>query len=149
MSDAVAPALPGLQEVQQRLLRGPYHQWLGLQVEALSADGITLLARFRDEWVVNPDGGYVHGGVLAALVDLAADWSLVAHTGRGVPTIDLQVDYLRPARGDLRAVGRIVKLGRQVSLAEASVYDAAGQLLARGRGAYAMPAPAAPAASRR
>lgn len=137
------PALPGAKEIQERLLRGPYHQWLGLEVQAVGHGTIELSARFREEWVVNPEGGYIHGGVLAALVDLAADWSLVAHTGRGVPTIDLRVDYHRAARGNLRAEGRVVKTGRQFSVAEARVFDAEGQLVASGRGVYAMPAPKA------
>jgi hypothetical protein len=32
-------------------------------------------------------------GILAALIDLAADWALVRQTGRGVPTFDVRVDY--------------------------------------------------------
>lgn len=144
-SPASAPALPSAEEVQARLLRGPYHQWLGLQVQSVGEGSIDLTAQFRDEWVVNPEGGYIHGGILAALVDLAADWALVSHTGRGVPTIDLRVDYHRAARGHLRAEGRVVKIGRQFSVAEARVFDAEGQLVASGRGVYAMPAPSAKA----
>lgn len=134
--------LPTAADVQARLLRGPYHQWLGLQVASVADGEITLTAAFRDEWIVNPDGGYIHGGILAALVDLGADWALVSHTGRGVPTIDLRVDYHRAARGDLKVIGKVVKTGRQVSVAEASVFDAQDRLVASGRGVYAMPADA-------
>ncbi|EJN06631.1 PaaI family thioesterase [Herbaspirillum sp. YR522] len=132
--------IPSAEEVQARLLRGPYHQWLGIEVQQVGPGSIDLSARFREEWVVNPEGGYIHGGILAALVDLSADWALVATTGRGVPTIDVRVDYHRPARGNLRAEGRVVKTGRQFSVAEAKVFDAEGQLVASGRGVYAMPA---------
>lgn len=132
--------LPTVADVQARLLRAPYHQWLGLQVASVADGEITLTAKFRDEWIVNPDGGYIHGGILAALVDLGADWSLVSHTGKGVPTIDLRVDYHRPARGDLKVVGKVIKTGRQVSVAEANVYDAEDRLVASGRGVYATPA---------
>ena len=70
-------------------------------------DGIELTATWREEWVVNPERRYTHGGVLAALVDLAADWALVKRTGRGVPTIDLRVDYHSAAMpGDLTARGK-------------------------------------------
>ncbi|WP_312949173.1 PaaI family thioesterase [Superficieibacter sp.] len=126
--------------VQEKLLNGPYHQWLGLEVVAVSEGEITLRARFRDEWVVNPAGGYIHGGILAALVDLTADWALVAWTGRGVPTLDIRVDYHRPARGDLRVEGKVIKVGKQVSSAEAWVWDSEDRLVASGRGLYAMPA---------
>lgn len=127
-------------EVQEKLLKGPYHQWLGLEVEAVAEGEITLRARFREEWVVNPAGGYIHGGILAALVDLTADWALVAWTGKGVPTLDIRVDYHRAARGDLLVKGKVIKVGKQVSSAEAWVYDAENRLVASGRGLYAMPA---------
>ena len=134
--------LPSAADVQARLLRGPYHQWLGLQVASVAEGEITLTAKFREEWIVNPDGGYIHGGILAALVDLGADWALVSHTGKGVPTVDLRVDYHRPARGDLKIVGTVIKTGRLVSVAQANVYDAEDRLVASGRGVYATPSQA-------
>ncbi len=125
------------EKVQQMITRGPYHQWLGLQVTALHEDGIELKATWREEWVVNPDRRYTHGGVLAALVDLAADWAMVSKTGRGVPTIDLRVDYHSAAMpGDLIARGKVVKMGGQFSTAEAQIFDGNGKLLASGRGTY-------------
>jgi len=125
------------ESVQRLIARAPYHQWLGLQVLALHDDGIDLKAQWREEWVVNPERRYTHGGILAALIDLAADWALVKMTGRGVPTVDLRVDYHAPAMpGDLIAKGRVVKAGGQISTAEAHIYDANGKLLASGRGVY-------------
>jgi uncharacterized protein (TIGR00369 family) len=126
-----------LEKVQALVTRGPYHQWLGLKVTALHDDGVELTATWRQEWVVNPDRGYTHGGVLAALVDLGADWAMVKKTGRGVPTIDLRVDYHSVAMpGDLTVRGKVVRMGSQISTAEAHVYDAQGKLLASGRGTY-------------
>lgn len=124
-------------DVEKMINRGPFHQWLGLRVLEVNDEGIDLTATWREEWVVNPDVGYTHGGILATLVDLTADWALVAHTGRGVPTIDMRVDYHRAAmKGDLTAKGRIIKLGRQFSVAEAKVFDKDNKLLASGRGVY-------------
>jgi uncharacterized protein (TIGR00369 family) len=126
-----------LEKVQELVTRGPYHQWLGLKVMALHDDGIELTATWRAEWVVNPDRGYTHGGVLAALVDLGADWAMVKKLGRGVPTVDLRVDYHSAAMpGDLTVRGKVVRMGSQISTAEARVYDANGKLLASGRGTY-------------
>ena len=126
-----------IERVQQLVTRAPYHQWLGLKVVALHDDGIELTATWREEWVVNPDRGYTHGGVLAALVDLAADWAMVKKLGRGVPTIDLRVDYHAAAMpGDLVARGKVVRLGGQFSTAEAHIYDSNGKLVASGRGTY-------------
>jgi len=133
MSDELITA----EQVQKLLTRAPYHQWLGLQVLKVEHDGIEIKATWREEWVVNPDKRYTHGGILAALVDLAADWALVRRTGRGVPTIDMRVDYHRAAMpGDLVAKGRVVKGGGQFSVSEAQVFDKQGALVASGRGVY-------------
>jgi uncharacterized protein (TIGR00369 family) len=134
-----------VEKVQALIRRGPYHQWLGLEVKAVSDDGIELLAKWREEWVVNPDRRYTHGGILAALVDLAADWAMVTKTGRGVPTIDLRVDYHTAAMpGDLTAKGKVIRFGGQFSTAEAQVFDTSGKLLASGRGTYLTAPPPAP-----
>lgn len=131
--------LPSAADIQARLLKAPYHRWLGLQVLEVGEGAIELSATWRQEWVVNVEGGYTHGGILAALVDLTADWALVSRTGKGVPTIDLRVDYHRPAKGDLRASGKVVKFGKQFSVAEAQLFDSDGNLVASGRGLYATP----------
>ena len=126
-----------VEEVQQLIARAPFHQWLGLKVLALHDDGIEVKATWREEWVVNTEIRYTHGGILAALIDLAADWALVKYTGRGVPTIDMRVDYHAAAMpGDLIARGRVIKSGRQFSTTEAQIFDAEGKLLASGRGTY-------------
>jgi uncharacterized protein (TIGR00369 family) len=126
-----------LEEAQSRLTRGPFHRWLGLQFLALGEDAVEIKATWREDWVVNPDRGNTHGGILAALVDIAADWALLARLGRAVPTIDMRVDYHRFALpGDLVAKGRVVKFGSQFSVCESQVFDQDGRLLASGRGTY-------------
>lgn len=126
-----------LEEVRKLVTQAPFHQWLGIEVLALHADGIEVKATWREEWVVNQELRYTHGGILATLIDLAADWALIKHTGRGVPTIDMRIDYHAAAMpGDLFARGKVVKSGRQFSTAEAHVFNSEGKLLASGRGTY-------------
>jgi len=75
---------------------------------------------------------------LATLIDLGADWAMVRKTGRGVPTIDMRVDYHAVAMpGDLTIKGQgVIRMGGQFSVAEASIYDTQAKLLASGRGTY-------------
>jgi uncharacterized protein (TIGR00369 family) len=131
------------QEVQAIITRSPYLNWLGLQVLELREDEITVKATWREEWVANPTIGQTQGGILAALVDFAADFALIQRLGRPVPTIDMRIDYHRMAkRGDLIAKGHVVKLGKQFSVCEAAVHDEAGVLIASGRGVYLTAPPA-------
>ena len=144
MSDGAALTI---EQVQALVLRAPYHQWLGLQVIAVHDDGIELKAKWREEWVVNLERRFTHGGVLAALVDLGADWAMVRKLGRAVPTIDMRVDYHAVALpGDLTIKGKIVRMGGQFSVSEASIFSADGKLLASGRGTYYTAPPPPPKA---
>ena len=134
-----------LEQAQALVTRAPFHQWLGLTVLAVGDDSIEIKAKWREEWVVNVERRYTHGGILAALIDLAADFALVKQTGRGVPTIDMRVDYHRAAMpGDLIARGKVIRAGSQFSTADAEIFDLDGKLIASGRGTYftAPPKPA-------
>lgn len=127
----------GIEKLQDFITRGPFNRWLGFTVLAAGEDGIEVRATWREEWVVNPERRYTHGGVLAAIVDVAADYAIAARLGRPVPTIDIRVDYHKAAMpGDLTAKARVVRMGSQYSTAEAHLYDSEGALVASGRGTY-------------
>ena len=126
-----------VEKLQELIARGPFNKWLNFTVLAASADGVELKAAWREEWVVNPERRYTHGGILAAIVDVAADYAIAAHLGRPVPTIDIRVDYHKAAMpGDITAKARVVRMGSQCSTAEAYLYDKEGALVASGRGTY-------------
>jgi uncharacterized protein (TIGR00369 family) len=132
----------GIEKLQQLITRGPFNQWLNFTVVKAGNDGIEIKAAWRDEWMVNPERRYTHGGVLAAIVDVAADFAIAAKLGRPVPTIDLRVDYHKAAMpGDITAEARVVRMGNQYSTAEAYLYNAEGELVASGRGTYLTAAP--------
>ena len=127
----------GPDQIQQLITRGPFNKWLDFKVIKADADGLEVRATWREEWVVNPDRRYTHGGILAAIIDVAADYAIAVELGRPVPTIDLRVDYHKAAMpGDLTAKSRVVRMGSQYSTAEAAVYDKDGTLVASGRGTY-------------
>ena len=127
----------GIEKLQELITRGPFNKWLNLAVLKAGADGVEIKAAWREEWVVNPERRYTHGGILAAIIDVAADYAIAAQLGRPVPTIDIRVDYHKAAMpDDLTAKARVVRMGSQYSTAEASLYDKEGALVASGRGTY-------------
>jgi uncharacterized protein (TIGR00369 family) len=127
----------GIDKLQELISRGPFNRWLNFTVLKAGADGVEIKAAWREEWVVNPERRYTHGGILAAIIDVAADYAIAAQLGRPVPTIDIRVDYHKAAMpGDLTAKARVVRMGSQYSTAEANLYDKEGALVASGRGTY-------------
>ena len=126
-----------IEKLQQLITRGPFNQWLNFTILKMDDAGIEVKAAWREEWVVHPDRRYTHGGILAAIIDVAADYAIAAQLGRPVPTIDLRVDFHKAAMpGDLIAKATIVRSGSQYSTAQAYVYDQEGALVASGRGTY-------------
>jgi uncharacterized protein (TIGR00369 family) len=84
----------------------------------------------------------MHGGAMSSLLDAAVGGALstineASEGGVGQATLDLNISYLGAAReGDLFAEGRIIRRGRTIAFGEADVFDAVGELLARGRVTY-------------
>ncbi|MBZ9676294.1 PaaI family thioesterase [Mesorhizobium sp. ES1-1] len=115
----------------------PFHRWLGVTLKSLTADSVEILLPWREEFVSDPVVRYTHGGILAALIDLAGDYAVAAKLGRGVPTVDMRVDYHRAAQpGALVAQASVIKLGGTLATAEARVFDEQQRLVASGRGVY-------------
>lgn len=126
-----------LADLQARLTANPFNAWMGLGITALDEETIEIRMTWREEMVSNPQVRRTHGGILSALVDVAADFMIAAKVGAPAPTVDLRVDFHRAAApGDLRAVGRLIRVGGTFSTAEAAVYDSENRLIASGRGLY-------------
>jgi uncharacterized protein (TIGR00369 family) len=120
----------------------PYMRFLGLKLERSEKGLVEIRLPFRDEFLRNDGSDWLHGGVVSALIDIAGDYAVITEVGAGVPTIDMRVDYLRPARrGDLVAVARTLRVGRTVSVADVEVRDGQGVVVAVGRAVYASPRP--------
>lgn len=133
----MAEAKYTVESLEQRLAVGPFNRWLGFKVLKMDDSGLELKATWREDWVVGLERGYTHGGILASIIDVAADYAIAVQLGRPVPTIDLRVDYHKAAMpGDLIAKAKVVRMGSQYSTAEAYVYDREGALVASGRGTY-------------
>lgn len=123
-------------------LATPFHAWLGCEVVSIQSDGgaVALRQPWRPEFSrsANTQDAAWHGGVLASLIDIAGDYAVAVHLERGVPTIDLRVDFLRMARGvSILAEARAVKIGRRIALADVMLRDEeTGREIAAGRGVY-------------
>jgi acyl-CoA thioesterase len=118
----------------------PLQKLLGITlVERRSGFGRICLT--RTEATPQGIGGSVHGGVLAAMVDIAmlvAVFSQLRPGQEPAGTADLNISYLRPARGrQIFADATVIKHGRQLAVVEVSISDDDNRLCAKGRTLYA------------
>ncbi len=111
MDDA---AIQGLDAFLQRV---PYVRFLGMRVE-LAGDEMTAVLPFSQPLIGNPMIPALHGGVIGAFMEMTALAQLsLAEPAKRVPkTIDITIEYLRPARAvETYARATLRKVGRRVA----------------------------------
>ena len=137
---------PEAREVLEQYIESEhgYLSWLGTTVEEFGHDGITLSVPF-DEKLTNPTSPpTMHGGIAATLIDTAGG---IAHRPSlddpyrgGVATINLNVNYLRRAAGDMTATAEVIRTGGTVGISQVTVTsevpDEGVKPVAVGQGAY-------------
>ncbi|WP_199555191.1 PaaI family thioesterase [Sandaracinobacteroides hominis] len=120
---------------RMRAKRAPTQALLGLELEHLDSEaGKTRFRMLVTEQFCNPMGS-LQGGIVTTALDDASATAVIVKAGRrvGVPTIEFKVSFFGPARVGQTVwfEGRVLKLGRTVSFAEADMVDEKGKLLAR------------------
>lgn len=106
----------------------PFCEALGMRL-LLLGDGEAFLATpYRPELVGDPETGVIHGGVVTALLDTAAGMAAaVRKSGAPTPqaTLDLRIDYMRPAEPDrvIFAKARCYRRTRQISFLRAVAFE--------------------------
>ncbi|MGE4297846.1 MAG: PaaI family thioesterase [Desulfovibrionaceae bacterium] len=119
----------------------PFDLFLGVQVEETRSGYARLRLPYRPEFIGDSRRPALHGGIISMLVDTCggtAVWASCAVNDR-VATIDLRVDYLRPAPAeDIIAEGEVKLLGNRVGNASVRLYAASDpdKTVAEGRGVY-------------
>ena len=135
-SDAAALTVA---ELQAMLDGAPFHHLIRMNIEAVDHKTNTLVVRlpFDSSLQRLPDIEQVHGGAIASVIDSAGTFAVVACIGRGAPTMNLRIDYLRPAIAtDLLATARVRRAGRTVAICDIDLHDEEGRLVAVGRGTW-------------
>ena len=91
-----------------------------------------------NEMLLNPQGS-LHGGVMAAVMDISMGHLLNKTAGNGA-TIEMKIQYLRPVqKGRVTCEGQFIKKGRTLSFMESRLSDDAGKLAAIATATWKMP----------
>ncbi|MDH4145098.1 MAG: PaaI family thioesterase [Acidimicrobiia bacterium] len=125
--------------VQAQLDEAPYHHLVRMLVEEVDREAgrVVLRLPYRNS-LQRLDGTLqVHGGPIASVIDTAGTYAVSVLVGHGVPTVNLRVDYLRPAVDtDLVATAVVRRAGRSMAVADVDLHDGDGRLVAVGRGTW-------------
>jgi uncharacterized protein (TIGR00369 family) len=118
-------ALPIVQAAFRDMV--PFNAALGLQVRDIAPGVCVLELPWRDDLVGNPRTGVIHGGAITALLDACGGASVFLKMPKPIPiaTLDLRIDYLKPAvaQHGVFARAECYKLTRSVAFVRAVAYQ--------------------------
>jgi len=140
----------GLKRIFERDI--PFNQLLGLQIDELSGTLVSGHLAMQPALIGHYLHERLHGGVISASLDAMGGLAAMAAIGARhmdetpaqrlqrfakLGTIDLRIDYLRPATGErfeLRA--QVLRLGSRVASTRMEFFGPQDKLLATGAAAY-------------
>ena len=123
-------------EAQALLDSCELHALLGLELVQFE-EGRVRFSFAPPASVRSEDGGSIHGGALATALDTAATFAVISSIGADATTIDLRLDYLRPALDpQLTVDGFTLKVGRRFAFADATAVASDGRTVASARGTF-------------
>ena len=110
---------------------------IGLHLSFMLADDGTVVCMHKVGDLYEGPQGYVHGGMIATLLDETMSKALRAH-GLVAMTRHMSVDYLRPvpSAAPIRLEGVLVRSDGRKHWAAARIFDDAGTLLAHAKGLF-------------
>ncbi|GAA6143035.1 thioesterase family protein [Hydrogenophaga sp. 5NK40-0174] len=129
-----------------------FNQVLGLRISDIRPESVTASIAMREDLIGHFAHHRMHGGVISAGLDAMGGLAVMAAIGarhmdeapekrllrfNKLGTIDLRIDYLRPAiaeKFELRA--QVMRLGSRVATTRMEFLAPDGKLLSCGSGAY-------------
>ena len=105
----------------------PHSRDCGMVIDAIDAAGAAASLPYRPQWLGDSERGLIHTGIIASLIDTVSGLAALAAAGRfePIPTLDLRVDYLRPALPEktLHSRAECYRLTRSIAFVRARAWQ--------------------------
>ena len=117
-------------QIRDFLPRIPFNTLLGIKLTRTHSDGVTIECALRHE--LTNSAGVAHGGVTAAIADVAVGMALNRHFGgkRPITTVEMKINYFLPATdGHIFARSRLLRIGSTLCVGSVDLTNTEGKEL--------------------
>lgn len=117
-------------QIRDFLPRIPFNTLLGIKLTRTHSDGVTIECALRRE--LTNSAGVAHGGVAAAIADVAVGMALNRHFGgkRPITTVEMKINYFLPATdGHIFARSRLLRIGSTLCVGSVDLTNTEGKQL--------------------
>jgi uncharacterized protein (TIGR00369 family) len=141
-----------LKELSKVFATIPFNKLLGLELDELGDNYVTMSFSMKQELIGNYMYGILHGGVISSVLDMAGGVAVMVaalhkHQGKNLEeiaailgkssTINLHIDYIRPGKGEkFIAKAYLIQAGNKISFARMELFNQDAVLIANGAGTY-------------
>lgn len=114
----------------------PFTQTIGLKLMYLGEGSAGV--KMNVEQGYTSVNGRLQGGIIATLADNAMGWAIGTLGLTSVTTVDIRVNYFAPVfeGTELTAEGYVIHAGKTTAVAEASLFNNKGKLVAKSMGTF-------------
>ena len=141
-----------LQELGKLFIEIPFNRMLGLNLDNLQEDKVTLSFPMKNELIGNFMHGILHGGVISSVIDMSGGLAAMSAAARKyqeksvdeiksllskASTVSLNINYIRPGKGNFFFVtSRVLRTGNKICFTQSELFNEDDCLIASGAATY-------------